>query len=286
MAVVPRDLRTSLQKSEAWLSRASGKAPTPWGLGHAGRLRDRGAIVAVFGQASAWSHEPQMTRSTMKDVQQRIPGLARLHILVAGLLLACSCDGSGMRTLPTHDAGSTSGSGGAVATGGGGPNAGSGGSGGAPSTQGSTNSRTLGANQCRGNADCDVRQGATCVPLGGAPPCGLCLRVTSPCTSDSDCQGDGAPSICDVAVGCVCPTGSKTCIPGCSGSLDCGTGEACTDHHCVPAACRNDADCPTDFGCNSGTCGRKTCATDADCNGYCVTGACYSTPGTCYGAVI
>jgi hypothetical protein len=222
-----------------------------------------------------------------KDIRSRIPALltARLRMLVAGLLVACSCSSNGLRTLTAHDAGVMDGSGGVIGTGGNGPNSGSGGSGGSSSTQGSTGNRTLGANQCRGNADCDIRQEATCVPPGGATPCGVCFWVTSPCTSDSDCRGDGASSICEFAVGCVCPTGTKICSPGCSDSSDCGTGEACTGRHCVPASCRNDADCPTDFGCTTGSCGRKVCTTDADCSGYCVTGGCYSTPGTCYGAV-
>jgi len=170
-------------------------------------------------------------------------------------------------------------------TGGNGPNTGGGGSGGSSSTSGSTGSRVLGDHQCRGNADCNVQQHETCVPPGGATPCGVCLWITSPCTLDSDCQGDGASSICEFAAGCVCPAGSKICTAGCSDASDCGTGEACTGRHCVPASCQMDTDCPMDFGCSSGICGRKTCTTDADCSGYCVTGGCYTTPGTCYGAV-
>jgi hypothetical protein len=222
-----------------------------------------------------------------RDVRRDIFTLAaaRLGMLVSGLLAVCSCGSDGLRHLTAHDAGGMGGSGIVTATGGNGPTAGGGGSGGSSSSQSSTSQRTLGANQCRGNADCDVRQGATCVPPGGATPCGVCLWVASPCTSDSDCQGDGASSICEFAVGCVCPSGVKICSPGCSDSSDCGTGEACTGRHCVPAACQSDGDCPTDFGCASGSCSRKACTTDADCSGYCVTGACYSRPGTCYGAV-
>jgi hypothetical protein len=219
-----------------------------------------------------------------KHCRGRIPALiaCRLRILVSVAL--CSCNGSGLRTLAAHDGGGTVGSGGVIATGGSSPNAGGGGSGGGSSTQGSTSIRTLGANQCRGNGDCsDIHD--TCVPPGGRTPCGVCLWVTSPCTSDSDCQGDGASSICEFAVGCVCPIGTKVSSPGCSNFSDCGTGEACIGRHCVPAACQNNADCPTDFECTGGSCGRKTCSTDADCTGFCVTGACYSRPGTCYGAV-
>ena len=220
-----------------------------------------------------------------KDSRGHIPTLqaALLRILVSVALVVCSCSGSGLRSLAAHDGGGTGGSGGVI-TGGSGPNSGSGGSGGASNTQGSTSVRPIGAKQCRGNGDCgDIHD--TCVPPGGVGPCGVCLRVTSPCTSDSDCQGDGASSICELAVGCVCPIGAKVCSPGCSNSSDCGTGEACTGRHCVPETCQNDADCPADFDCTGGSCGRKTCSTDADCRGYCVTGACYSTPGTCYGAV-
>src|ERR1017187_5882388 len=218
-----------------------------------------------------------------KDISASIQA-ARLRLLICGLLVACSCGSNGLGTLTAHDAGNTGGSGGVMATGGNGRNSGAGGSGGASSTRDSTGVRTLGANQCRGNADCsDIHD--TCVPPGGVGPCGVCLWVTSPCASDSDCQGDGASSICEFAVGCVCPTGTKVCSPGCSTSSDCGTGEACTGQHCVPATCQNDADCPTDFVCARGACGRKTCTTDADCSGYCVTGSCYPTPGTCYGAV-
>ena len=172
-----------------------------------------------------------------------------------------------------------------IVAGGSGQNAGAGGTGGAPSTQGSTSIRTLGTNQCRGDADCsDIHD--TCVQPGGVGPCGLCLVVASPCTSDSDCQADPSVFICDVPVGCFCPPGAKTCIPGCTDASGCNAGEACTAHRCVPASCQSDADCPTDFGCAGGGCGRKGCTTDADCSGYCVTGACYSTPGTCYGAVL
>ncbi len=222
-----------------------------------------------------------------KDTRALMPALLtpRLLRLAAGLLVATSCSSNGMRTLTTHDAGIVIGSGGVIGTGGNGPKPGSGGSGGSWSTQGSASNRTLVANQCRGSADCNVRQGATCVPPGGATPCGVCLWVPSPCTSDRDCQGDGPSSICEFAVGCVCPIGTKICSPGCSDPSDCGTGETCTGRHCVPASCESDADCPTDFSCTSGSCGRKACTTDADCGGYCVTGGCYSTPGTCYGAV-
>jgi len=125
----------------------------------------------------------------------------------------------------------------------------------------------------------------TCVPPGGDPPCGVCLVVASTCTSDSDCQADGASLICDVQAGCICPPDAKSCIPGCTDTSDCKVGEVCAAHHCVPASCQNDGDCPTDFQCGGRICGRKTCATDASCSGTCVTGFCYSTPGTCYGAV-
>jgi hypothetical protein len=221
------------------------------------------------------------------DIHALIPTLLTtpLLMLVAGLLAASSCGSNGLRTPTTHDAGVASGSGGVIGTGGNRPSPGSGGSGGFSSTQGSTSNHTLGVNQCRWSADCDVRQGATCVPPGGATPCGVCLWVPSPCTSDRDCLGDGASAICEVAVGCVCPIGTKICSPGCSDASDCGTGEACAGRHCVPTPCQNDADCPTDFSCTSGSCGRKACVIDSDCSGYCVTGGCYSTPGTCYGAV-
>lgn len=53
----------------------------------------------------------------------------------------------------------------------------------------------------------------------------------------------------------------------------------------VHSSCQSDVDCPTDFECAGGSCGRKGCAADANCSGYCVNGLCYSTPGTCYGAV-
>ena len=240
------------------------------------KTKGRGMIVAVV--------EAVMKES---DTRARIPVLltARQLMLVASLLVASSCSSKGLRTLTTHDAGLLGGSGGVVGTGGNGPILGSGGSVGSSSTQGSTINRTLGPKECRGNADCDVRQGATCVPPGGATPCGVCLWVRSPCTSDGDCQGDGASLICEFAVGCVCPIGTKICSPGCSDTSDCATGEACTGRHCVPASCQNDADCPTDFNCTGGSCGREACTTDADCSGYCVTGGCYSTPGTCYGAV-
>jgi hypothetical protein len=231
---------------------------------------------------------------------------ARMRILVSGLLVAGSCGGNGLRTMK-HDAGATGGSGGVIAAGGSGPDAGIGGSGGATSaggmigsggapggtsssggassTQGSTGGHTLGTNQCRGNGDCDIRQGATCVQPGGTGPCGVCRTVTSPCTSDSECQADAASLICDVPVGCFCPPGAKTCLPGCMDASGCKAGEVCTAHRCVPASCQSDADCPTDFGCTGGSCGRRTCTTDADCSGYCVNGRCYSAPGTCYGAV-
>ena len=149
----------------------------------------------------------------MKEVRERIP---RLRILVLPLLVVCSCNGNGIQILTGHDAGSTGGSGGVIATGGSGQNAGGGGSsgatgmggmvgssggmggtgntGGASGSQGTSNNHALGANQCRGDKDCDVQQDETCVPPGGQGPCGICEEVASPCTSDSECQGDGAAS--------------------------------------------------------------------------------------------
>jgi hypothetical protein len=239
------------------------------------RRRRCGMIVAVIERRHEERRHPRGI-STMLT--------ARLRILVAGLLAVCSCSGNGLRTLTARDAGGTRGSGGVIATGGTGGASATGGSGGASSTQSSTSNRTLGANQCRGNADCNSRLGATCVPPGGATPCGVCLRVT-PCSSDSECQADGASLICDVASFCTCPLGAKSCVPGCVTAAGCSTGEACIAQHCVPASCQSDVDCPTDFECTGGSCGRKSCTTDADCGGYCVSGACYSTPGTCYGAV-
>ena len=220
-----------------------------------------------------------------KSIRAPIPTslASRLCIMAWGMLVACSCDGNGLRNSTAHDAGATGGSGGVMATGGSDPSGGSGGSGGAPSTQGSSSIHTLGTNQCRGSTDCD--RYSTCVPPGGTGPCGVCARVESPCTSDSECQAGGPSFICDVPVGCYCPAGAKSCMAGCTDTSDCKAGEMCTAHRCVPASCQSDADCPTDFTCAGGSCARNTCTTDADCSGYCVWGTCYSTPGTCYGSV-
>ena len=142
----------------------------------------------------------------------------------------------------------------------------------------------LGANQCRGNADCDYLH-PSCVPPDAGPPCSFCLEPTVPCTTDSECQGDGGELICDVVL-CPCSPGAKGCIPGCADASGCHSGKACAAHHCVPMSCQGDADCPTDFGCNNRICERKTCTTDAICSGYCVNGSCYSTLGTCQGPVL
>ena len=237
----------------------------------------------------------------MNNIRERTPSFLVAGLRFVGLLAVCSCDGNGLRTT-SRDAGDTGGSGGVIASGGSGPSAGAGGSGGATSVRGTVGSggatggtgntggtgiHPLGTGQCRGNADCDVRQGATCVQPGGAPPCGICLLVASPCMSDSDCQADGGTLICEVPrVGCFCPPDAKICVPGCMDTSGCKAGEACTAYHCVPAPCQDDGDCPTDFGCAGGSCGREACTTDASCSGYCVNGQCYSTPGTCYGAVV
>ena len=226
-----------------------------------------------------------------KDIRERIHTflVARLRIiLAAGLLVTCSCDGSGMRA-NAHDAGVTSGSGGATRTGGNrSPDAGVSSSGGATSTggtQGSTSIHTLGASQCREDGDCDVQEQSTCVPPGGPAPCAAACPPTE-CASDSDCQADGPSFICEGAWQCgECAAGVKICIPGCVDASGCNAGEVCTAHRCVPASCQSDVDCPTDFACAGGSCGRKTCTTDANCSGYCVEGLCYSAPGTCYGAV-
>jgi hypothetical protein len=141
----------------------------------------------------------------------------------------------------------------------------------------------LGANQCRGNADCDYRH-PSCVSPAAGPACSICLDPTVPCTTDGECQGDGGELICEV-VACPCSPGARGCIPGCADASECHPGQACAAYHCVSISCQSDADCPTDFECNNGTCERKTCTTDAICSGYCVNGWCYSTPGTCQSPV-
>jgi hypothetical protein len=154
---------------------------------------------------------------------------------------------------------------------------------GGTSGQGPLGTCPLGADQCRGNADCDYRH-PSCVAPGAGPACSWCFQVTAPCASDSDCQGDGGELICDVAE-CTCLPPAMSCMRGCADSSSCRPGQTCTAHHCVPISCQGDADCPTDFECSNGTCERKPCTTDAICGGYCVNGACYSAPGTCQSPV-
>jgi hypothetical protein len=149
--------------------------------------------------------------------------------------------------------------------------------------QGPFDTCPLGANQCRGRADCDYRQPSCISPA--AVICALCLNELLPCGTDNDCQVDGGGLVCDV-VACACSPGARGCIRGCEDASGCRPGEACVAGHCRPISCQGDADCPTDFGCNNRICERKTCTTDAICSGYCVNGSCYSTLGTCQGPVL
>jgi hypothetical protein len=203
---------------------------------------------------------------------------------LVGLFLVGACGRNGLGSVTPADAGPAGSGHDALATGGT-QTAGDTGSGGAGGTSGAKdagNSRSLGANRCRSDSDCE-RYG-TCVVPEGDTPCGVCLRIT-PCSSDSVCQADGGTMVCGLSRSCTCPFGSKTCIPACTDSSTCKEGESCSGGHCIETPCQSDTDCPVDFQCSAGSCGRNACSTDADCHGYCVSGDCYATPGTCYGPV-
>jgi hypothetical protein len=202
--------------------------------------------------------------------------------LLVGLFLVASCGRNGLGSMTRQDAGPADSTHDAMATGGTQTAGGTGGAGGTSGPKDAGKTRSLGANQCRWDRDCQ-RYG-TCVPPGGDTPCGICLEIT-PCSSDSECQADGGTTVCGPSRSCTCPLGSKACIPTCTDSAACKEGEICSSGHCIETPCQRDTDCPVDFQCTAGSCGRNGCATDADCNGYCVTGECYSAPGTCYGPV-
>ncbi len=99
--------------------------------------------------------------------------------------------------------------------------------------------------------------------------------------------------VCDGSADAFSNTGSSTgcvCLPPCTSSAGCGSGEACIPglgNHCTSRfACNSDAGCPADAKCELGTC-RKVdrCTSSAQCpRGLpdCVRGACTQLPaGSC-----
>ena len=140
------------------------------------------------------------------------------------------------------------------------------------------------AGACWSPSDCNYSSfGSSCV-FPGETACGACIIAMNPCTSDSDCVGDGAvPRICTTQP-CVCGGTGLWCTDGCTQDSDCGAGQTCrADHHCGAIACGAQGQaCPTDFTCGSGgTCVRLTCTRDTECSNACVEGQCYASPGRC-----
>lgn len=100
------------------------------------------------------------------------------------------------------------------------------------------------------------------------------------CTNDSQCR---AGTVCRVdpttPIAVRGPTGLN-CAPPCATDSDCLPTDKCAgDGHCLGRTC---AECPSFFSCESDVCVRTTCLTDSDCpGGYCVTGYCAVSLGTC-----
>ena len=146
---------------------------------------------------------------------------------------------------------------------------------------------------CESQADCGPNPSLLyCLAPGQARDCGLCKNTPNQCATDADCLLDGGASggtkICDPAPRYLCYCNSvKICIAGCRSNGDCAAGTACdATHTCQQACVTGDGSCPADYTCgSSGTCVRKTCTSDAECSGACVNGSCYSSRGTCEGAV-
>jgi hypothetical protein len=125
---------------------------------------------------------------------------------------------------------------------------------------------------CRSPLDCDPEGGSSnAVCATETSMCGGCQWQSSVCLDDSECDPDDYCTICD------------TCLPRCtSPGGDCVDGTTCgPDGLCIPSPCAADVDCPADFTCSQGACARKACSQDDDCSGYCVTGQCMKTLGSC-----
>ena len=137
--------------------------------------------------------------------------------------------------------------------------------------------------RCAVEQECAPAEGA-CLSPGQFGGCGICRRPlpSEVCASDAACAAMGPTYICTNSPSlCLC-SGETICVPGCSADSECGEGQSCgRTHRCEPRACASASDCPTDFRCDTGKCSRKSCSTSRDCSGYCVSTACYSTPGTC-----
>jgi hypothetical protein len=109
----------------------------------------------------------------------------------------------------------------------------------------------------------------------GAALCALQLSLGNCPAADQVCVGSDALSSTGSSTGCVC-------LPSCTTSAGCGSGEACIlqlGGHCTSRfACNADRDCPTDARCTLGACSKvSSCAISADCPSAlpdCVRGAC------------
>jgi len=125
-------------------------------------------------------------------------------------------------------------------------------------------------------------QAWTCTGSGAAL-CALQLSLGNCAAADQVCVGSDAFSSTGSSSGCVC-------LPSCTTSAGCGTGESCIPQlggHCTSRfACNADRDCASDSRCTLGFCSRvSSCATNSDCPSAlpdCVRGACAVLgPGQC-----
>ncbi|MBI5609175.1 MAG: hypothetical protein HY902_09870, partial [Deltaproteobacteria bacterium] len=85
---------------------------------------------------------------------------------------------------------------------------------------------------------------------------GVCQAQT-PCSSDKQCQ----------AAGLVCDMGASVCVQCLSGD-DCGPGEACKAHKCLPPPknCASTKDCDLGMVCDKAAKACVECTTSEDCS--------------------
>ncbi len=150
---------------------------------------------------------------------------------------------------------------------------------------GSPMDRPLPEGACRTTDDCPG--GEACGDGSGSSSCGDCFWPTRACESDAACA-DGWVCV-EHWQRCSCDGPSSNCEPACASDTNCGAAERCdtASGHCTPWSCAEGYACGALETCAPATggtgCVPLTCAHDSDCgtDGWCMQGACSSTPGTC-----
>lgn len=144
---------------------------------------------------------------------------------------------------------------------------------------------------CRDSLECSEVE--RCALPGTAPVCGIPCPLRRDCESNDDCDGD---AVCVELVATCCNAGelSSACRPSCA-TAGCVADERCRDDgRCEPTPCNDGFTCgahthcdPTSTGADAHGCARDACEDDGDCEGgFCLSGACYETLGTCQNEVV